>query len=187
MRKALVWSLVIALGWAIGCKPHIAAPKNKEDVSPKQVKKSAESFTSESEFLQRIAQAMRAEVEVGQLAQSKAENQDVKTYAERVVKDYTQMLNNLQSLAQKQNATLPADLDVPHQELKVKLQTKSGTDFDKTYMRAEVDGHDGMINLLEGAIQKTQTPIVRDFATVNLITVRDHLDQARAIAKKIRA
>jgi putative membrane protein len=187
MRSVLVWSFVLILGWTIGCRQHVATPKKEGDVSTKEVKKAAESFKSESEFLQRIAQAMRAEVEIGQLAQSKAENQDVKAYAERVVKDYTKMLADLQSLAQKQNETLPADLDVQHQELKVKLQSKSGTDFDKTYMRAEVDGHEGMINLLEGAIQKTQTPIVRDFATVNLITMRDHLDQARAIAKKIGA
>jgi hypothetical protein len=38
--------------------------------------------------------------------------------------------------------------------------------------------------LLEGAIQKAQNPAVKDFATVHLITVRDHLDAAQALAKK---
>jgi putative membrane protein len=187
MRNVLVWSILLALCWTIGCRQHIATPKNKEDVSPKEVKKAAQAFTSESDFLQRTAQAMRAEAEIGQLAQSKAQSPDVKTYAEKVVKDYTKMSDDLQSLAQKQGVTLPGGLDDQHQELKVKLQSKSGTDFDKTYMRAEVVGQEGMINLVEGTIQKGETPIVRDFATVNLITMRDHLDQARAIAKKIGA
>jgi putative membrane protein len=111
----------------------------------------------------------------------------VKAYAERTVNEYSAMLNGLQKLAQNQNVTFPYEMTAAQQELVSKLQSKSGTDFDKAYMRAEVDAQQEMIILLQGAIEKAQTPALKDFATVNLISVRDRADEAQATAKKIHA
>ena len=185
MKRVLIFILALTLAFLAGCRQHLGRTRKEEDVSPKQVAKAAESFTSESDFLQKAAREERAQIELGQLAQSKAQTPQAKAFAEQMVKEHTQMLNDLQKLAASQQVTIPSDLDSSQNELKSMLQSQSGKDFDKDYVNAEVRAHEQMVNLLEGAIQKAQNPAVKDFATVNLITVRDHLDAARALAKKV--
>jgi putative membrane protein len=185
MMRTLILILGFTVAFLAGCGQHMARTRNKGDVSPKQVAKAAESFTSESDFLQKTAHEARAQIALGELARSKAQTPEAKAFAQQMVNDFAKTLNELEKLAARQNVTVPSDLDNSQNEMKSKLESQSGKDFDKNYVHEEVKTHEQMVNLLEGAIQKAQNPAVKDFATVNLITARDHLDAARALAKKV--
>jgi len=182
MKIVMIASLAVALSWQLGCKQHIARQKNPEDVSPKQVEKAAQSFTDDNTFLQRTANTLSSEIEAAKQAQSKAQTPEVKAHADRVLRDYASMSEQLQKLAQEKSVTLPAASD---RDTLSELQSKSGKDFDKAYARAEVDSNQQLITLLQGAVEKSQDSAVRDFATVNLITVRDIADDANAVEKKV--
>ncbi|MCU1284380.1 MAG: hypothetical protein JWO13_730 [Acidobacteriales bacterium] len=183
MKSVMIVSLAFALSWQLGCKQHIAREKNPKDVPPKQVEKAAQSFTDENTFFQRTAAALTTEIEAAKLAQSKAQSPDVKAHAERELKDYTTMLNNLQKLAQSKSVSVPnGNAD---NETVSNLQSKSGGDFDTAYAGTEVDGTQEVVTLLQGAIEKAQDPRIKDFATVNLITARDYADEANALEKKV--
>ncbi|MCU1311326.1 MAG: putative outer membrane protein [Candidatus Angelobacter sp.] len=185
MMRALTCILAFSIAYSTGCGQHLGRTRKAEDVSPKQAAKAAQSFTSESDFLQKAARDERAQIELGQLAQSKAQRPEVKAFAQQMVTEHTQMLSDLEKLAASANVSVPSDLDSSQSELKSTLQSQSGKDFDKNYVNAEARAHEQMVNLLEGAVQKAQNPTVKDFATVKLITERDHLDAAQALAKKV--
>jgi putative membrane protein len=186
-RKSVLPLFFLTLVWVAGCKQHIAQPKSKEDVSPKQVEQAAATYKSDSEFLQRVAQEARGQIELAKLAQSKAQSADVKAFAGQIIKDNTSLANEVAKLGSAQNVTLPTDLDSAQQENKSKLEQKSGSDFDKAYMKEALARVQDVNKLFEGAVQKAQDQQVKDFATVNLISLRDQLDRATGTAKKVGA
>jgi putative membrane protein len=185
MIRSLTLILAFTLAFLAGCGQHLGRTRKQEDVSPKQAAKAAASFTSESDFLQKAAREERAQIELAQLAESKAQRPEIKAFAQQEIKEHTHMLGDLEKLAASQNVNIPSDLDSSQNELKSTLQSQSGKDFDKNYVNVEIRAHEEMVNLLEGAVQKAQNPAVKDFATVSLITVRDHLNAAQALAKKV--
>jgi len=93
------------------------------------------------QFVQQAAVAGMAEVQLGQLAQQRASNNQVKEFARMMVRDHTKANNELKQAAKGQNIQLPTQLDQKHQDLMQRLQQLRGADFDREYMSAMVDGH----------------------------------------------
>jgi putative membrane protein len=63
--------------------------------------------SADRDFIMKAADGGRAEVELGQLAVSKASNSDVKAFAQRMVDDHGKANNELMQLAQTKGVTLP--------------------------------------------------------------------------------
>ena len=84
--------------------------------------------------IQGMIQANLAEVEAGKLASQKAQNPEVRRFAERMVEDHGRKLQDLQRLAEKQGVAAPNRLSGTQQEMLSKLQAASGEQFDAAYM-----------------------------------------------------
>src|SRR4051794_5483653 len=100
------------------------------DTGAKKMMKSADTG-----FALKAAQGGLAEVKMGQLAQEKASNPDVKAFGQQMVDDHTKANDELKTLAQGQSMNLPADVDAKHQAKYDKLSKLSGADFDKAYVK----------------------------------------------------
>jgi predicted outer membrane protein len=97
--------------------------------------------TSARDFINDMAIASMAEVELGRLATSRAQSADVKAFGEMMVKDHTQANMDLSRIASQMNVTLPKDLDQKHKDLAAKLSKLTGAAFDREYVNAMVTGH----------------------------------------------
>jgi putative membrane protein len=137
-----------------------------------------------------------AEVQLGQLAETKAESKSVKSYAQMMVKDHSAALQKLQRLQSDGSHGAPA-LNAEHQELKTRLSGMSGSEFDRNYIDAMVMGHREAVKLFEqettGTASRPQSatkPTENDVAAVAkelLPTIRQHLAQAEKIQKSMGA
>jgi predicted outer membrane protein len=87
-----------------------------------------------------------AEIEVGKLASSKAQNARVKDFAETMVKDHTQGLDKLRAIP---GAPSDAKPNSKHQQTAERLSKLSGADFDREYMKRMVSGHQQAVRFLE--------------------------------------
>jgi predicted outer membrane protein len=109
-----------------------------------------------SSFLKKAMQDSEAEIELGHLAQTKAQNQQVKDFANMMVTDHTQALNRLHDAMgtstsstynkSKQSAdttrsTGSIQLSKDAQQLKNRLSKLSGPAFDLEYMNIMVQEH----------------------------------------------
>jgi putative membrane protein len=139
-----------------------------------------------ADFLVKAADGGMAEVECGQLAQSKATNAKVKSFASMMVNDHTGANSQVKSLAAARNITLPTSVSNEHKEKKDDLSKKSGADFDKAYMDLMVDDHQKTINLFEKASGDVNDAEVKTFADNTLPKLRMHLDSAKAIRSSIK-
>jgi putative membrane protein len=100
------------------------------------------------EFFERAAIANMAEVRFGQLGAERAQDPQVKAFAEKVVQEHTNALEQLRSLASAQGVELPSELDRKHQRTHEKLSEAEAEKFDRAFMKAMVDTHKNTEKLL---------------------------------------
>lgn len=133
-----------------------------------------------SDFMVKAASGGMMEVELGKMAQDKAQNQRVKDFGAMMVKDHTAANTEMKTLADGKSVVLPSSLGEDHQKHVNDLNEKTGAEFDKAYMSMMVDDHKKDISEFEDA-SKNDDADVKAFASKTLPVLRTHLDSAQAI------
>ncbi|GAA4454920.1 hypothetical protein GCM10023189_22070 [Nibrella saemangeumensis] len=141
----------------------------------------ADALEDDSEFAVKAASGGMMEVELGTLAQQKAQNARVKEFARMMVDDHTKANNELKALAAQKNMTLPTTMGNDHQKHVDDLRSKSGADFDRAYMDLMVEDHDEDIELFEKMSNNAKDADVKAFAAKTLPTLRKHHESAKSI------
>jgi putative membrane protein len=100
------------------------------------------------EFINTMAIAGMAEVQLGKLAAERAQDPDVKAFGQMMVKDHTEANDELKQAASPGGVQLPTQLDEKHRELADRLMRLQGEEFDREYMKAMVDGHEDVADQL---------------------------------------
>ena len=100
-------------------------------------------------FMIKAAQGGMAEVELSRMAVTKAQNAEVKKFAQMMIEDHTNANTELKSVATKKGVTLPTQTDAEHKAVMDKLTALSGAEFDKAYVQAMVDDHKKTVDLFQ--------------------------------------
>jgi putative membrane protein len=122
-----------------------------------------------------------AEVELGKVAQQKASDSQVKSFAERMVTDHTKANDELKSLAGNKGVTLPTSLDKDHQKDSEKMQRLQGPEFDREYMKHMVKDHKKTVSDFEKQAKSGKDNDLKQFASKTLPTLQEHLKMAQQI------
>jgi putative membrane protein len=146
---------------------------------------SAAQAPAPAEFLKNVSQSNRAEIELGQLAQTKAQNDDVKAYARMLVQDHTKVNQEVTSMARTMSVTLPADIAAAQKATQDTLTGLSGAAFDKAYIDAMVENHQKGVASFRQATMGTDED-VRVFAEKTLPTLRHHLEEAQRLQQNLK-
>ena len=147
----------------------------------------AQSVTADADFAAKAAEGGMAEVEASRIATQKALHADVKKFAQKMVDDHGTVNDELKALAASRSMTLPSELNAEHQQMRDKLNTLSGADFDKEYMSGMVKDHDMTVALFESEANTGADADVKKWATDKLPTLRDHRQMAQDLAGKVGA
>jgi putative membrane protein len=126
------------------------------------------------------------EVELGKIASSKAQNAEVKKFAEMMVTDHTKAGDDLKALAVKKNITLPTTPNATHQATIKKFQSMSGAEFDKAYVDDMLEDHEKDVAEFEKQSQSNPDADVKAFAAKTLPTLKKHLDAIKALHAKMK-
>jgi len=137
-------------------------------------------------FLTEAASGGMAEVELGKIASSKAQNADVKKFAEMMVTDHSKANDELKALAVTKKVTLPATPIAKHQAVIQKLQGLSGAEFDKAYVDNMLEDHEKDVAEFEKQSQSNPDADVKAFAAKTLPTLKKHLEAIKALHAKIK-
>jgi putative membrane protein len=160
------------------------------------------------EFINQMAIAGLAEVQLGKIAAEHASNPDVKAFGQMMMRDHSQANKELAQIASQVNVTMPTQLDKKHQDLAAKLSKLHGADFDREYITAMVEGHSEVVSKLQawtgnrtaatdpakpstGAAVGTAggdkgEQALKQWATKALPTVQKHLNRAQELQQKIK-
>jgi putative membrane protein len=124
-------------------------------------------------FVKKAALGGMTEVETSKLAASKAEDPQVRSFAQKMVTDHTKANDELKSLAKKKGWTLPTSLDAEHKAIVQKLSAKSGADFDAAYSKQMMQDHEKTVALFKGATQSSDADLAQ-WAEKTLPTLEKH-------------
>jgi putative membrane protein len=134
---------------------------------------------ADEKIVKDMAQANINEIEAAKLAQSKSQNDQVKSFAQQMIDDHTKGLTDVQQLAQQKGVTLPTEPDAKHKAMAAKLEKMSGAAFDKAYMsQAGVSDHKMVHSKLVSAEKKAKDADVKALAEKMEPIVAQHLKSA---------
>jgi len=136
---------------------------------------------ADAKFTTEAAVGGMAEVELGKMALEKSSNPQVKEFATMMVKDHGMANTELMAIAKQKNITLPSTVDDEHKKKMEDLSKKTGTDFDKAYVSAMVDGHKSTLKLMEDESKDGKDADLKAFATKTAPIVQSHLQMINKI------
>lgn len=135
----------------------------------------------DSKFMMMLATGGMNEITLSQTALAKSANEEVKTFAQKMVDDHTMAGDELKALAATKNVTLPMEADAKHMAMNTKLQGMTGSSFDMEYMKAMVKDHEATVALLQKESNNGKDAEAKAFAAKLLPTVQGHLDMAKTM------
>lgn len=136
---------------------------------------------TDSLFVMNVFRGNLLEVKLGELAQKKATNKQVKDYGARMIKDHNMAQAQLRQAARKAGINIPKDLGQAETAEYNKINSLSAQAFDLGYMRQMQTDHVKVVQLFQTESAQGLNADVKSFAVKNLPVIQDHLRQAEGI------
>jgi putative membrane protein len=141
----------------------------------------AQTSKASQKFLKEAIQGNLAEIEMGKLAQEKAQNDAVKSFGQTLVTDHGSANQKATSIAQQMDVTPPAEPNRKQKAEHRKLSKLSGDKFDRAFAKHMVADHKKDIRAFEK--EAKQNDDAGKFANETLPTLRKHLETAQSLDK----
>ena len=138
----------------------------------------------DAQFLVDAAGINLEEIQLGQLAQEKSGNADVKALGKMMEEGHSKSQKEVIALAKKKLVTIPDSVTSKMGDAYSTLSAKTGSDFDKAYCEKMVDGHKKAIATFEKESAESRDGELKDWAAGMLPDLRMHLDHVFACQKK---
>jgi putative membrane protein len=135
-------------------------------------------------FVNGAAAGGLAEVAVGKIAEEKAQKDVVKDFARQMVGDHGNINSQLTAIVRQENVKAPTSPDKAHVAAADRLKKLSGAEFDRAYMKQQVQDHEKTIQLFQKEANSGQDAKLKAFAADTLPTLQHHLQMAQGGAAK---
>lgn len=181
--------------------------------STTQAGKAGTLSSSDERFIKDACKGGHIEAEMGKLGVQKAQNPQVKQFAQKLADDHSKANAELKQLASSKGITLPEpperiagtdesadrtqvrdkeDADPSrareHAEFKrewQKLESASGAEFDRQFVSMAVKCHEKGVKEFEKASQGTGDAEVKAYAAKTLPTLQEHLRTAQSLQSQV--
>ena len=162
------------------------AKQKANDTMNSSAASSSQLSAQDKAFMKKAAHGGIAEVQIGQMVADKAQEQQVKDFAQKMVTDHGQANDKLKEIAQKYNVQLPTEPNAKQKAMKERLSKLSGEQLDKAYMNDMVKDHTKDVNEFKQEVSKIQNQDLKDWAQNTLQVIEGHLQMAKSIAPQER-
>jgi putative membrane protein len=188
--KKNTWSIlfiaILFLSFSCGTKQADDSKEVAEDQNEEKFDDT--NLEDDTEFAVAAADGGMMEVQLGQLAQTNASSAAVKQFAQTMIDEHSKANEELKTLAQQKNITLPTSLSDKKKKKYDDLAEKRGEDFDKDYIDFMVSDHKDDIDEFEKEADKGKDADVKTWASGKVPVLKHHLEMAQqtqdAVKKK---
>ncbi len=141
---------------------------------------------SDQEFLAWAIAADVGEVKFAEKALESTRNPDVKKFATRMRDDHSKHRDELLERAKEMKVGVVEGLDKDRRDKMAQLSKLEGNSFDREYMNCMVEGHEKVLRLYEKWSDKSSDSKLRELCRKTVPVVKEHLEEARRIARDLR-
>ena len=146
----------------------------------KETKKDDQLARADRKFIQKAAEGGMFEVQIAQLASSKATDPAVKSFASMLVDEHSKANNELVQLANARKIELPAAPPRGKRKDIEQLAKKTGNDFDVAFIReVGIKDHEKDIKMFEKGSEKVKDAQLKAWIDKTLPHLRQHLAHAQ--------
>jgi putative membrane protein len=139
---------------------------------------------SDKKFVHSALEGGNAEVKLGQLAAQKGSSEDVKQFGQKMVDDHTKMGEQLKQIAQQEGINVPDGIPAKDKALETKLNSLSGEEFDKAYIKAMVKDHRKDLSEFKKEPSSGNDTSIKDAANQGSQIISQHLQMVEQMAQK---
>jgi putative membrane protein len=139
------------------------------------------------DFVVKASRINMEEVQLGELAEKKSNNPEVRSFAERIVRDHSQSNTRLQELATQKGAAVPTEMSRKEDATIQHLESLSGAAFDKAFAEHMVKGHKHAIKEYKSAAKDMSDADLRTLAETTLPVLEEHLSIAEQLEKTVKS
>jgi putative membrane protein len=164
---------VAALALALGVSPAFAQTSSSTKLSE-----------ADQNFIKNAGQVNITEIDLATLAKEQAKSDQVKAFAERMIKDHSKANQELERIAQNEGVAIPTEAGEEQSKLRSELSKVKGEEFDQHYMKAMVEGHQKAEELFEKEAKSGESKELKSFAEATLPVIKEHLQMAKATVQQ---
>jgi putative membrane protein len=135
-------------------------------------------------FIRDAIEGNLAEIQIGQLAQEKAQDVAVKSYGQMLVTDHSASNEEAEKVAKQIGIKVPAEPSVSWKATYDKLSKLSGSMFDRAFLKEMIAYHKVNIARFQNEAKK-KNDLAGDFANQMLPILKKHLDTAEKLKPEI--
>lgn len=140
----------------------------------------------DQELLTEMADGGMMQLQLSQLASTKATSADVKAIAMAEVKEQQGLSAKLTEIAAAKGLSLPKSQSEKTAKMYSKLEQLSGSEFDRAYLKQSgVEGHELLMKTMQKAQRKAEDANLKEVATVTLPLIETHLTVSQEEVKEI--
>ena len=136
---------------------------------------------ADQQFVQDAGTAGATEIAASKLALTNSSDEEVKSFAQRMIADHTRLARNLDIVAKRQGITAAASADA---SVTGSLESLHGADFDKAYIaQVAVEGHRKAVALFSTESKDGNNAQLKNVAARALPIIKHHYEMAQQLAK----
>lgn len=173
-----------AAGLAVCAAPAFAQAQTGTSDTQSSSTSSSQADHKTTAFIKEAARGNDMEIAMGEMAARKAQNADLKSFAQQLQQDHTQANTQLQPIAQKYGVQIDQPMGHKHELSKFEKE-QAGPEFDKAFVTEMLRDHQKDIDKFEKAATQLTTPDVKQYAETMLPKLREHFQRAEQIAKEV--
>lgn len=147
-------------------------------------KKDRDDFKKDGKFVREAIADNTLEIRLAQVAETKTTDPAVRQLAKRVLDDRTVMQSRWLALASRHGLNLKAGMGPRHRDKVKRMEKTSGGDFDRAYPTMLIQSNQDYVEYFQKEGRATQSSQVRSLAASDLVTLRQHLSQAKQVGSQ---
>ena len=137
------------------------------------------------EFTVQATYANLAEIAMGQLALTQAEDESIRQYAATMVTDHTKAQDELRYLVESYDLEIPDTLESGDQIIYEELEQLEGYAFDSAYIGSQVVAHQKTQQLFQNQIDRGENTGIVQYASSTLPHLTEHLARAMDLKEEL--
>jgi len=142
--------------------------------------------TTVQEFVAKAISCDIAEVKLSEYAFKNAEDKDVKEFARKMVDAHNSHREKMMERAKDLKLAIVGGAGREAQEKLLALSRLKGKEFDREYMRTMVENHEKALTMYQTWARKVDNKEFGDFLNQTASTVKEHLEEARKLADRLK-
>jgi putative membrane protein len=179
-------SLAQQVGAQVGATSTIVTPIPTSTTSPQTATVDA-NVKADSKFIREVTADNVLETSLGQLAERKAENSEVRQFAQRMVGDHSKLQSDWAAMASRNGVAYNTGFGKNHRKKLEQIQNLSGKEFDRAYMTLMIQNHKDYVDYFQKEGRAANSAQVRNLVSAGLPTLEQHRSMAKQIGVKVGA